>query len=147
MRFNAGQLGGTVIGTSGSWGNNPGATKDAAFDGALDTFFDSPTANGAWVGLDLGTGRSARLTKIRFRPRAETDGNSKFAARMEGGQFQIANRADFSDAVTVFTIAAPPASDTLTEQPVSNPTPFRYVRYLSPNGSNGNVAELEFYGE
>ena len=32
-----------------------------------------------------------------------------------------------------------------TQVTISNPTAFRYVRYLSPAQSNGNVAEVEFY--
>jgi len=35
---------------------------------------------------------------------------------------------------------------TLTSVDVDNPTGFRYVRYLSPDGSNGNIAELQFFG-
>ena len=33
-----------------------------------------------------------------------------------------------------------------TSVSITNTTAFRYVRYLSPNNSFGNVAELEFYG-
>jgi beta-galactosidase len=146
LKFNAGQLGGTIIGTSGSWDNNPNTTKDAALDANPSTFFDSLSGNGSWVGLDLGTGKSARLTKIRFRPRADTDANSKFSNRMLGGKFQGANTPDFRDAVDLFSIAEAPAQGQMTEAAIINPTPFRYVRYLSPNGSNGNVGEVEFYG-
>lgn len=30
---------------------------------------------------------------------------------------------------------------------VPDMTAYRYVRYVSPKGGNGNVAEVEFYGE
>ncbi|MEI8037968.1 MAG: glycoside hydrolase family 2 TIM barrel-domain containing protein [Verrucomicrobiota bacterium] len=139
VKFNPGQLGGTIIGTPGSWQNNPVATKEAAMDGRPDTFFDAPDSGVAWVGLDFG--RSARLARIRFRPRLE------LSDRMLGGQFQIANQADFSDATTVFTIATPPAQGHMTEQPIANAKPCRYVRYLAPKSSSGNVAEIEFYGQ
>jgi hypothetical protein len=33
-----------------------------------------------------------------------------------------------------------------TTQAITNTGTFRYVRYLGPNGSYGNVAELEFDG-
>lgn len=48
------KLHGTVIGTPGSWGNS-GNTIYKAFDGNVNTFFDSPEVNNSWVGLDLGT--------------------------------------------------------------------------------------------
>jgi len=48
--------------------------------------------------------------------------------------------------VTLFTITSLPGSGTLTSVDVDNPTGFRYVRYLSPDGSNGNIAELQFFG-
>jgi hypothetical protein len=66
---------------------------------------------------------------------------------MTGGKFQGANIADFSDAVNLFTISGMPEEGIITAQTINNTTAFRYVRYLSPNGSYGNVAELEFYGE
>ena len=138
VKFNAGQLSGTIIGTSGSWGDNALAEKEAALDGNPSTFFDAPEGGRAWVGLDLG--RTARLVKIRFRPRAE------LSDRMVGGQFQIANKADFRDAFTVFTVTTPPVQGKMTEQAIMNSMAFRFVRYFSPNGGSGNVSELEFYG-
>ncbi len=146
IQFNAGQLGGTIIGTPISWDNNPKVTKEAALDGDATTFFDAPVGNGAWVGLDLGTGKSARISKIRFRPRADNDANSQFANRMIGGRFQGANMPDFKDAVDLFAISASPAQGQWSEAAITNPAPFRYIRYLSPDGGSGNVAELEFYG-
>ncbi len=132
-------LNGTVIGMSGSY-NNSGNTREKAFDGDLHTFFDAPVENGAWVGLDMGNGVSRRITRVHFCPR------SGFAARMTGGKFQGANSANFSDGVDLFTISGPPAEGMMTAQTINNTTAFRYVRYLSPNGGWGNVAEVEFYG-
>jgi len=43
------------------------------------------------------------------------------------GIFQGANKEDFSDAVTLFTITSLPGSGTLTSVDVDNPTGFRYV--------------------
>jgi hypothetical protein len=133
------KLTGTVIGTQGSW-NNIGNTIHKAFDGDLNTFFDGPTANGCWLGLDFGEGVRNVITQIKFCPR------SGHEQRMIGGIFQGANKEDFSDAVTLFTITSLPGSGTLTSVDVDNPTGFRYVRYLSPDGSNGNIAELQFFG-
>ncbi|MEQ1859284.1 MAG: Ig-like domain-containing protein [Chthoniobacteraceae bacterium] len=131
-------LSGTIIGTEGSWENNPATTRAAVFDGDLATFFDSPNGNGDWAGLDLGSGAARTILGVRYCPRAG------FANRMPGGVFQGANAADFSDAVTLFTIATAPPDNTMTGQTITNATAFRYVRYLSPNNGFCNVAEVEF---
>ena len=128
----------TIIGTAGSW-NNSGNTITNVFDNNLNTFFDAPVANGAWVGLDFGLGVSNVITKINYCPR------SGFEGRMVGGIFQGANQAGFSDAVTLFAISNQPAAGMFTPVSIANATAFRYVRYLSPNGGYGNVAELQFY--
>ena len=57
MFFKSGEketLKGTVIGTEGSWGNNPNSTKEAVFDGDILTAFDAPEGRGCWAGLDMG---------------------------------------------------------------------------------------------
>ena len=80
------------------------------------------------------------ITQINYCPR------SGFESRMVGGIFQGANQAGFSDAVTLATVTTQPATGVFTSASVANAAAFRYVRYLSPNGGWGNVAELEFYG-
>ena len=133
-------LAGTVIGTAGSY-QNKGNTIAKAFDGNLSTCFDAPTANGNWAGLDLGAART--ITAVAYASR------SGYGSRMNGGTFQGSTTADFSaGVVTLFTIPANanPGSTTLTRQPVNVAGAFRYVRYLSPAGSYGNVAELAFFG-
>jgi hypothetical protein len=69
---------------------------------------------------------------------------SKFINRMMGGVFQGANIPDFVDAVTLATIDSFPGEyfNTLL---IDEERPFRYVRYLAPKNSYGNVAEIEFY--
>ncbi len=129
---------GTITGTAGSW-SNTGNTREKAFDGDVNTFFDAPIGSNAWAGLDLGPNGARVISKIRFYPRAT------FASRMVGGGFQGANVADFSDAVTLFSITTQPTEGGWTTLLNANPTPFRYVRYLSPSGGWGNVAEVEFY--
>lgn len=66
--------------------------------------------------------------------------------RMIGGIFQGANRSDFKDAVELYTIKKNPGDffNTIDLQNKSIPE-FRYVRYLSPKKSFGNVGEIEFY--
>ncbi|MCU0428385.1 MAG: Ig-like domain-containing protein [Cytophagaceae bacterium] len=126
----------TIIGTDGSW-NNLGDDKGKAVDGNTSTFFDSPMADGSWVGFDLG--RNATVSGVRFFPRAGFEG------RMTGGKFQGSNSATFATVTDLATIAGVPGLEwnCIT---VSNASNFRYLRYLSPVGSNGNVAEISFYG-
>ena len=134
------RLTGAIIGTPGSWGNS-GNTITNVFDNNLTTFFDAPDpGNGDWVGLYFGASVSNAITLINYCPRAG------FESRMVGGIFQGANQSNFSDAVTLYTVASQPATGVFTSVSPTNTSAFRYVRYLSPNGGYGNVAELQFYG-
>lgn len=65
------EIRGKIIGTNGSL-NNSGATKEKVFDKDLLTFFNSPTSEKAWVGIDFG--KPVKLDKIIFTGRG--DGNS-----------------------------------------------------------------------
>jgi beta-galactosidase len=129
---------GTIIGTPGSW-NNSGNTRELAMDGNLSSFFDAPTNDNDYVGLDLGPGIARAVCKIRFAPR------SGYASRMSGGAFQGANLTNFSDAVTFYTITNTPADGVVVSLFPTNTSTFRCLRYLSPNNGWGNIAELEFY--
>lgn len=132
------QFTGATIGTAGSY-QNDGNTIAKATDGNLNTFFDGPTANGDWVGLDLGSAEIVQ--QISFAPR------SGFASRMVGGIFQASNTANFSSGVVnLYTITSAPPQGVMTTVSVSVLTPYRYYRYLSPNNGYGNIAELAFYG-
>ena len=53
MAATVSKLSGTVIGTSGSWGNN-GNDRSKAFDGDTGTFFDAPGPDGNWTGPRFG---------------------------------------------------------------------------------------------
>jgi len=133
------RLGGTVLGTAGSFQNN-GNTRLQAFDGNLNTFFDAPIADAAWAGLDLGAGSFTRLTKVRYCARPG------YAGRMVGGKFQGANVSSFDEATDLFTITAAPPEERLVDQAIGNTGGFRFVRYVAPAAGYGNVAELEFLG-
>ena len=61
--------------------------------------------------------------------------------RILGGRIQCSDRRDFTDAVSLFTIEDICIPDKI---PVSAERPYRYWRYLSPNGSWGSVAEVMF---
>jgi hypothetical protein len=134
------KLSGGIIGTPGSYANM-GETITNVFDGDLTTFFDGPNSSGGsncWVGLDFGPGIARLVGEVKYCPR------TGYPGRMVGGQFQGANTADFSDATTLFTVSIQPATNVMTTQVAASLTPFRYVRYLSPAGGWGNVAEVEF---
>ncbi len=131
-------LPGTVIGSAGSY-QSAGNTIAKAVDGNVATFFDGPAANGMWVGLDLGSART--VTRIGYAPRVG------WVARMLGGAFQVSSSADFTSGVTtLYTITAAPAAGSVTTVTVASPVAARYVRYLAPAGSYGNIAELQLFG-
>lgn len=133
------KLTGTGIGTPGSW--CCGNTFSKALDGNLSTYYDADSVTGDWVGLDLGAGSNLAVTRVKFAPRSGMEG------RMDGGQIQAANVADFSSGVvTLFTVSGAPASGLLTSQLVNNNTAYRYVRYLGPTNGSCNIAEIEFWG-
>jgi hypothetical protein len=132
------KLVGTLIGTPGSYANK-GNTINKAVDGNPNDFFDSNSANGAWVGYDLGAEFSP--TGVIFGPRNSWSG---WANRLVGGKFQGSNSADFSNSIDLYTIPSPPPKAVTT---VTLPGgSFRFIRYLSPNGGYGNISSLAFYG-
>jgi len=76
--------------------------------------------------------------EVRFFPRVTC------AARMVGGIFQ--GSQDGVSYTNLFTITSTPTDGQWTEAPtLADPKNYRYLRYLSPSGSYGNVAEIEFY--
>lgn len=129
---------GDLIGHSGSWGDNPETTIEAAVDGDLGTFVDAPTSAG-YVGYDVGAGKAATLTSVRYAPRASHPG------RMVDGEIRGANDPTLSDYVVLHTITEEPPIDTYTEAVVSTDQSYRYVYYYAP-AENCNIAEIEFYG-
>lgn len=62
--------------------------------------------------------------------------------RLIGGKIQCSDTPDFKDALTLYTI-----EDTVIPYLIEldAPRPYRYWRYLSPNGSWGSLAELSFH--
>jgi Carbohydrate binding module (family 6) len=138
----AAKLTGTAIGAGGSWNNDAANYGYAmAFDGNLNTFYNSnqsTNGNGNWVGLNLGSQKS--ISVIRFAPR------TGLGSRMVGGKFQVSNSSTFSTGVVdLYTIGTAPA-DGMQWISVTPPGTYRYVRYLSPNGGWGNIAEMEVWG-
>jgi len=67
-----------------------------------------------------------------------------FLKRAVGAKFQVANNADFSDAITFYSIKDMPKMR-FTDVDVSVNGQYKYIRYLAPDSSYCSVAELEFY--
>jgi hypothetical protein len=123
-----------LAGTLGSYKNLGNSTANAV-DGNLSTFFDAPYASGSYVGLDYGSPQV--VTKISYAPRPG------YASRMLQGLFQGSNSADFSNAVTLYTITATPAVGVLTTVTIpGNKGAFRYVRYIGAANDYCNIAEI-----
>lgn len=64
--------------------------------------------------------------------------------RILGAQLQCANKSDFSDAQTLYTINTTDIPDKIHVKPDK---PYRYWRYMSADGTNGSIAELGFFLE
>ncbi len=67
-----------------------------------------------------------------------------FNARMARGRFQAANKSDFSDAKDLHTFVGI-TNGNWYDVEVKDNTPYRYVRYLGPNGSYCNINELQYF--
>ena len=68
----------------------------------------------------------------------------EFHVNATGGKFQGANRPDFADAVTLYTIPGPAVMRWEDVYP-AQAQPFRYLRYLSGEEGFNMMAEVEFY--
>jgi hypothetical protein len=62
------KLGGTNIGTPGSW-ENSGMSCDKVFDNDRSTYYDAIEGDGAWTGLDFQERK--HIHKIRYLPRSD----------------------------------------------------------------------------
>ena len=81
------------------------------------------------------------VNRVRFFPRAGK------AADMVGGAIQGSNTSPTTEFVVLATVADEPVDGEWTELSFKNTTPYRYLRYYSPAGSYGQIAEIEFYSD
>lgn len=81
---------------------------------------------------------------ILYRKFPLRDNIKTYIKRMINGSFQASNSADFSDAVTLYTITENPGVYR-NEIALKSIEKYRYVRYLSYKYAKCNVAELEFF--
>lgn len=146
---NQSKLSGTIISDSSS----SGVSADCAFDGDESTVYMSSQASHAWVGLDLGTQHV--ISRFRWLNKAgsyemqyylpwfykKVQMPYSYQAVIEG-----ANSPDFCDAVPIYMITSESDISAWQEVEIKTSRGFRYVRYVGPNSSYGQVCELEFYG-
>ncbi|RCW49006.1 alpha-L-fucosidase [Paenibacillus prosopidis] len=130
------KLTGTPFGTAPGYDGS--STYDKAFDGEPGTFFDYVNPNDGYTGIDLGEGNAKTVNKIRFLPRLD------YTARVTGGKFQGSNEGPDKGFVDLFTVNWT-ADNGWTEVPVKDATPYRFLRYVSPDNGYTNMAEVEFY--
>ena len=108
------------------------------FDGDLLTVLDGPDAASYWVGLDLG--QSQPIQRLRYAGRVGQE------QRMVGGIFQASDAADFStNVVDLWVVTDQPPRGWVTRNLESSVT-ARYVRYVPPPNSFGNIAEFKVRG-
>jgi hypothetical protein len=94
------------------------------------------------VSIDDGTcpaGAPRALTRVRLYPAKGQ------AAALVGGVLQGSNTSETNDFVDLVKIEQAPAEGAYTELQVQNDKVYRYLKYYSPEGSFGRIAELELY--
>jgi hypothetical protein len=131
-----GTLTGTPYGTSPAWGELPN-TYDKVFDGDPSTFFDFAEPSGGYTGIDLGAGRASPVAAIRFVPRNGQVG------RMVGGRFEGCTDGPASGCRPLATVNDEPVLG-WNELAISDSGRYRWLRYVGPDDSSCDVAEIEF---
>ena len=131
-----GTLTGAPYGTSPAWGDLPN-TYDKVFDGDPSTFFDFAEPSGGYTGIDLGAGHASPVAAIRFVPR-----NGQLG-RMIGGRFEGCADGPASGCRTLTTVTEGPVLG-WNELAVADTGRYRWLRYVGPDGSFCDVAEIEF---
>ena len=130
------KLTGSAFGFSPPYATGHDSAK--AFDGDVTTYSDDNSTSVDVMGIDLGSGNAAMVSRIRYWPRAT------YESRMTGGVFQGSN--DGTNYTTLYTISGTPATGTWTTVNITNQTAYRYLRYQGPASGHCNADEIEFYG-
>jgi len=86
-----------------------------------------------------GPARPQVVNRIRFFP---TQGHEQ---AMVGGKFTGSNRSATAGFEVLAEIKDVPPAAQWSELAVPNETPYRWLRYEAPSGSDGSVAEIQFY--
>ena len=88
------------------------------------------------AGVSSSAVQAQTAGQVRYFPRAGWE------SRMTGGLFQ--GSQDNSTWTTLYTVPSAPGDAYVTAVLTTDPRTFRYLRYLAPSSSYGNVAEIEF---
>ena len=117
-------------------------TSDETIEPIAYPFAIDEDGNVKTIVVDTLNRQRVRLTrKYRY-----TKWQKELCRRTQEGRFQVASKEDFSDSITIATIGKITESrfyDLKTDYEGS----YRYFRYLAPDGSYGNMAEVEMYDE
>lgn len=68
---------------------------------------------------------------------------ANYALKLKGGRFEGSNSPDFSNAKLLYEIDNSPFY--MNMKVINSNNRFRYLRYIPPKGTGGNIAEVEFY--
>ncbi len=130
------------FGTAGSYLSD-GNTYAKIFDGDVTTWWDAPSANGGYAGLDLTV--PAQVTNVLIAPR------TSYTIRLPGTLIQGATTSSSTGPwTTIYTVPSYPpfySQNQLNDIPINTGGAYyRYYRILPPNGNYGSIAELRFIG-
>lgn len=100
------------------------------------------TQDGKVKDIEYDTKKKVKMTLLRKYP--FMGAQDFFNNRMNNGQFQGANKADFSDCITLYTHKGITNGNWYNIR-VNNPLEFKFLRYMGAKGSFCNINELEFY--
>jgi hypothetical protein len=121
-----------IFGLDPAWAT--GREFEKAFDNDPSTFYDYESGDvESFTGFD--NGEAAIPEVIYFTPRTD------FTSRMLGGRFEGSNESPYSGYVTIYEINVEP-SESGEVISIETESAYRYIRYLAPVGSHGNIAEF-----
>lgn len=101
-------------------------------NGAVEYIDNSDDSNAKNISMDLRRKYYESFNVVDMR------------RRLLGGKIQCSDRPDFKDAVTLYTIER---TDIPYLIELDADRPYRYWRYLTPDGSWGSISELSFHDE
>ncbi|MBO4561077.1 MAG: hypothetical protein J5705_03795 [Bacteroidaceae bacterium] len=113
------------------------------FDGILLQPISKPFILHTNGDVEFITCDTTQIRSVDIRRKYYQSNNvAKMRKRLLGGQIQCSKTADFKNPTILYTIDDLNIPDKI---PVTTDQPYRYWRYLSPNGSYGSIAELAFF--
>ena len=135
----------TVTASDKQWPGT-GLTKEQVgyllFDGNTTTFGDLNTASGSYYTVDFGVGASVKLNEIVLMPR------SGFSGRMNGLIVQGSNdNVSWTNLTVPLNGAQENTWSDIQSGQMLDHNNYRYLRLYNSSAWNGDVAEVEFYGD